>query len=201
MAIKIGITGGIGSGKSSVSGLLRVMGVPVYDCDREARRLMHSDDAIRRGLVALAGEAVYGADGQLDRRYLATFMFGHDERVAQVNALVHPAVRADFRRWAEERRAEAVVALESAILFEAGMKGDVDAAVLVYTPFDERLQRTMARDGATEEQVRARMASQMSDEERLPLADYVIHNAERDAVTPQVVALIEEINYRNNNKN
>lgn len=201
MAIKIGITGGIGSGKSSVSGLLRVMGVPVYDCDREARRLMHSDDAIRRGLVALAGEAVYGADGQLDRRYLATFMFGHDERVAQVNALVHPVVRADFRRWAEERRAEAVVALESAILFEAGMKGDVDAAVLVYTPFDERLQRTMARDGVTEEQVRARMASQMTDEERLPLADYVIHNAERDAVTPQVVALIEEINYRNNNKN
>lgn len=190
MSVRLGITGGIGSGKSGVSGLLRVMGVPVYDCDGEARRLMNDDAAIRAAITALAGPDAYTSDGRLDRRYLASFMFGDADRVTAVNAIVHPAVRADFRRWAEERSACEVVAVESAILFEAGMEGDVDAVALVYTPREERLQRTMARDGTTEEQVRARMDSQMSDEEKLPLADYVIRNAEHDAITPQVRHLL-----------
>lgn len=190
---KIGITGGIGSGKSGVSGLLRVMGVPVYDCDREARRLMNDDPAIRADITALAGSGAYTPEGPLDRRYLAAFMFGSADKVEAVNAIVHPAVRADFRRWAAEREAFDVVAIESAILFEAGMKDDVDAVVLVYTPREERLQRTMARDGATEEQVRARMDSQMSDEDKLPLADYIIRNAERDAITPQVQQLLTQL--------
>lgn len=193
MAIRLGITGGIGSGKSGISGLLRVLGVPVYDCDREARRLMNDDPTIRSGIIALAGAGAYTSDGQLDRRFLAAFMFGDADRVAAVNAVVHPAVRADFHRWADERDAFDVVAIESAILFEAGMRNDVDAIALVYTPRDERIQRTMARDGSTEAQVRARMDSQMSDEDKLPLSDYIIRNAEQDAVTPQVFQLLTEL--------
>ena len=190
MGVRIGITGGIGSGKSGISGLLRVLGVPVYDCDREARRLMNEDAALREAITALAGADAYAPDGALNRRQLAAFMFGHADRVAAVNAIVHPAVRADFRRWAEERCDHEVVALESAILFEAGMRDDVDGVALVYTPLKERLQRAMARDGATEEQVRARMASQLRDEDKLPMADYIIRNAEQDAVTPQVVHML-----------
>lgn len=193
MTFRLGITGGIGSGKSGVAGLLRVMGIPVYDCDSEARRLMNTSDAIRQGLIALVGPEVYinrstGVQ-TLDRRLLADFMFGHAGRIAAVNALVHPAVREDFRQWTARHADSGVVALESAILFEAGMKDDVDAVVLVYTPIEERVRRTMARDGITEQAVRARLASQMTDEEKLPLADYVIHNAEADAITPQVMRL------------
>ena len=129
----------------------------------------------------------------LNRRLLADYMFGHPERIAAVNALVHPAVREDFRQWTRRHASQPLVALESAILFEAGMKDDVDAVVLVYTPIDERVQRTMARDGITEQAVRARLASQMTDEAKLPLADYVIHNADADAITPQVMQLIERV--------
>ena len=99
MAIKLGITGGIGSGKSCVSNLLRVMGVPVYDCDKEASRLMNSSEKIRRELIRLAGSDVYDEQGGLNRRLLAAYMFGHADRVEKVNAIVHPSVREDFSRW------------------------------------------------------------------------------------------------------
>ena len=217
MTFRLGITGGIGSGKSGVAGLLRTMGIPVYDCDSEARRLMNSSASIRQGLIALVGPEVYIGTTELQnvgtadiqnsvnpkiresvnpvlyRRLLADYMFGHPERIAAVNALVHPAVREDFRQWTRRHASQPLVALESAILFEAGMKDDVDAVVLVYTPIDERVQRTMARDGITEQAVRARLASQMTDEAKLPLADYVIHNADADAITPQVMQLIERL--------
>ncbi|MBO7468293.1 MAG: dephospho-CoA kinase [Bacteroidaceae bacterium] len=193
MAFKLGITGGIGSGKSGVSELLRVMGIPVYDCDKEASRLMHQSPEIRRQLTLLAGEGVYDENGMLNRKMLASFMFGNESRVRAVNAIVHPSVRADFRRWAEEKAHLPFVGLESAILYEAGMKEDVDAVVLVYTPAEERLQRAMARDNVPEEQIRRRMNSQMLDENKLALADYVIRNAENDAVTPQVLELLQSL--------
>lgn len=194
--LKVGITGGIGSGKSGVSELLRIAGIPVYDCDSEARRLMNTSLTLREALTALAGEDVYASDSHLNRRYLADFMFGHPERVNAVNALVHPAVREDFSAWTERQGAD-IVGIESAILFEAGMREDVDVTVLVFTPRDERIQRAMARDGATEESVRARLASQMPDVEKIPLVDFIIRNAEADAITPQVMELIKELkNYK-----
>ena len=203
--LKVGITGGIGSGKSGASELLRIAGIPVYDCDSEARRLMNTSPTLREALTTLAGEDVYASDSQaadaqtgkvLNRRYLADFMFGHPERVNAVNALVHPAVREDFSAWTERQGAD-IVGIESAILFEAGMREDVDVTVLVFTPRDERIQRAMARDGATEESVRARLASQMPDVEKIPLVDFIIRNAEADAITPQVMELIKELkNYK-----
>lgn len=195
--VRICITGGIGSGKSGVSELLRVMGVPVYDCDREAKRLMTDDGAIRQALEQLvqSPEPLYDDRGALNRRLLASYIFGHPDRVQAVNAIVHPAVRADFRRWTQEREDEghAVAAMESAILYEAGMEHDVDKVVLVYTPREERIARTMERDHATRESVLARMESQMSDEEKLVRAHYIIRNAEADAVTPQVEALMKTL--------
>lgn len=199
-AYRLGITGGIGSGKSGVSSLLRVMGIPVYDTDAEARRLMQSSPAIRSALVALVEPEVYGADGTLQRQRLAEYMFGNPDRVAAVNAIVHPVVRADFRQWALSSEEADVVAVESAILIEAGMEADVDAVAVVITPEEERVTRAVARDGATPQQIKARMANQLSDNDRLPHARFVIRNAEADAITPQVVALVDEIRNKLNIK-
>lgn len=185
----IGVTGGIGSGKSVVSCLLRLMGVPVYDCDSEAKRLMCQSAEIREALVEAIGGEVYRADGQLNRTHLASYMFGHAERVEQVNRIVHPVVRADFRQWAR-LSGKRVVAVESAILFEAGMEADVDSVWLVHASEDIRLQRAVLRDAAHEQAVRARMQSQLSEQEYVQRADKVICNDGKCSLIAQVEALL-----------
>ena len=188
----IGVTGGIGSGKSVVSRLLRLMGVPVYDCDREAKRLMCESAVIREALIATVGAEVYDASGKLNRVYLASYMFGKAERVAQVNYIVHPVVRADFRTWAQQS-GKAVVAVESAILFEAEMDADVDAVCVVHASESVRLQRAILRDGSNEKAVRNRMQSQLSEHEYMERADVVIHNDGAHSLIEQVVSLLERI--------
>ena len=185
----IGLTGGIGSGKSVVSRLLRLLGVPVYDCDREAKRLMNEDVEIRTALVAMAGEDVYHVGGALNRAYLAAYMFGDEGRVQQVNRIVHPVVRADFKRWAHSS-GKSVVAVESAILFEAGLEEDVDSVWLVHAPAEMRLQRAAKRDDVHEESVRKRMQHQLSENEYLQRADNVIRNDGAASLIEQVAQLL-----------
>ena len=185
----IGITGGIGSGKSVVSQLLRLMGIPVYGCDIEAKRLMSQSEEIRAELVRIVGDKVYGSDGQLDRDYLAAYMFGNANHVAQINRIVHPCVRADFRQWVQQADKD-VVAVESAILFEAGMDADVDAVWVVSAPKEIRLQRAVLRDAAHEQAVRARMQSQLSEQEYVQRADKVICNDGKCSLIAQVEALL-----------
>lgn len=189
---RIAVVGGIGSGKSVVSRLLALMGVPVYDSDTRAKQLMNRDEGLRTALVGAIGDRVYGADGMLDRAYLASYMFGYPERVAQVNALVHPAVRADFRAWAHDTGAP-IVAVETAILYEAGMDADVDAVCVVYAPVELRMQRAMQRDGADEDSVSRRMSSQMPDEQLLSRATHVICNDGRRSLIAQVTQILGKI--------
>lgn len=188
----IGITGGIGCGKSVVSRLLRLMGVPVYDCDSEAKRLMHTSDAIRKALVEAAGSQTYDATGRLDRAYLASYMFGNEERVALVNSIVHPVVRADFKDWAR-RANNVVVAVESAILFESKMESDVDAVWVVHASEEVRLQRAISRDKASEDAVRNRMRCQMSEQEYVEHADDIIYNDGSRSLIAQVQTLLNKI--------
>lgn len=188
----IGVTGGIGSGKSVVSHLLRLMDVPVYDCDREAKRLMCESVAIREALTEAIGAEVYDAAGQLNRLYLASYMFGDAERVAQVNRIVHPVVRADFKAWAQQS-GKSVVAVESAILFEAGMAADVDAVWAVHAAEDVRLQRAVKRDASHAEAVRSRMRSQLSEQEYVERADKVVCNDGSCSLIQQVEQLLSEI--------
>lgn len=190
----IGVTGGIGSGKSVVSRLLRLMGIPVYDCDREAKRLMLENADVRRALVSAVGEGVYAADGQLDRVYLASYMFGNAERVALVNAIVHPAVRDDFRQWAQ-RIGREIVAVESALLFEAGMDADVDTVVYVYAPEAVRLARAIQRDASNESSVRRRMQSQLSEQEYMQRADNVICNDGSHSLIDQTLCLLRSFTH------
>lgn len=188
----IAITGGIGSGKSYVSVLLQAAGIPVYNTDNEAKRLMLSDEGIRQELIALLGEGVY-TDGALNKPMLASFLFAGPENAARINAIVHPRVKADFRRWMEEQEGQEIVGLECAILFEAGFADTVDAVVTVYAPESLRVERAMKRDGATEAQIRARIAAQMDDEEKCRLSDYIIYNDGSISLENQLSALVAQL--------
>ena len=193
-AFRIGITGGIGSGKSVVSRLLQTMNIPVYSSDEEAKRLMQADAEIRAGLKALVGEELYGSGVGLNKALLASFMFGHAERVAQVNAIVHPRVRDDFRRWAgKQALSVSLLGIESAILLEAGFRDEVDAVVMVYAPEDVRIERAIRRDAASRESIVKRIHSQMDDEEKRKQADFVIVNDGETPLIPQVLALIASL--------
>jgi len=174
----IGITGGIGSGKSYVSALLQEhLGIPVYDCDKEAKRLTATNEEIRHQLIQLVGPEVF--DGQtLNRKCLADYLFADAGNARLVNAIIHPAVMKDFQRWREEQQ-EPLVALESAILFESGFNDNVDYVLFVDAPIDVRLRRAMQRDTATEEQIRARMQMQQPELHRSQ-ADFIIDNSKAD---------------------
>lgn len=189
---KIAIIGGIGSGKSVVSRLFRMMGVPVYDCDSEAKRLMNTDTALRSALIKAIGAQVYGADGRVDRTFLASYMFGHPDRVALVNSIVHPAVRAHFTAWAANAQTQ-VVAVETAILFESGMDADVDALLVVYAPDELRLQRAMQRDGADEQTIRRRMESQMPSDQLLARTTHIIYNDDTASLIAQMGQIIGQV--------
>lgn len=192
MTIKIGITGGIGSGKSVVSRLLEIMGVPVYISDSEAKRLTQTDRTIREGLTGLLGEEVY-AGGVLNKPLLASYLFGSPEHARQVNGIIHPRVKEDFRIWARRHADSRIVGIESAILIEAGFASEVDKIVLVYAPEEVRIRRAVARDASPREAIQRRIASQMSDEKKREQADFVIVNDGEAPLIPQVLQLIASL--------
>lgn len=175
----IGITGGIGSGKSYVSAILQEkFGIPVYDCDMEAKRLTASNEEIRQKLIALVGPEVFDGN-KLNKQLLADYLFADVEHASKVNAIIHPVVLQDFKRWTEEQHEKPIVALESAILFESGFNEMVDKVLFVDAPEEVRLRRAMLRDTATEAQIRARMKMQRPELHRLQ-ADSIINNNQTD---------------------
>ena len=179
MAKIIGITGGIGSGKSYVAAVLQErFDIPVYDCDREAKRLTATDADIRQKLIALVGDEVFRG-GILNKKCLADFLFASPENASQVNAIIHPAVLTDFAKWSREQQQHEVVGLESAILFDSGLDGMADRVIFVDAPEEVRLRRAMLRDTASEEEIRARMRMQQHDANRRQ-ADFVVDNSTAD---------------------
>lgn len=190
---KVGITGGIGSGKSTVCAILAEFGVAVYDSDSRAKRLMNEDNTLRERLVERFGSEVYCAEG-LNRIYLAERVFSNPEELKALNAIVHPAVMDDFDRWALEQEGSYVV-LESAILFEASLDRRVDVSVAVMAPEELRIERAMQRDGAQREQIVARMNNQISDQERVERAKYTIVNIDIDNLRSDVEQLHRRLSY------
>lgn len=175
---KVGITGGIGSGKSTLCQLLTAFGASLYDSDSRAKSLMAEDEKLHDALCDEFGAECYNDEG-LNRSFLASKVFGDEEALRRLNAIVHPAVRADFRRWAAEQRSEYVI-LESAILFESGFDSEVDTTIAVLAPMEERLRRTVERDGVSREDVLRRISHQLSDDELHSRADRTIVNLRRD---------------------
>lgn len=188
--LRIGLTGGIGSGKSTVARMFAALGAPVYDTDAAAKRLMNTSPKLTAGITGLFGSASY-RDGTLDRAYIASRVFADKGLLGSLNAIVHPAVTADFEEWAAAREAEGCpyAIHESAILFESGIAGLMDRTVTVAAPVEVRVARAVARDASDPDKIRARIANQMDDAERESLADYVIRSGERDLLMPQVLEL------------
>ncbi|MCM1313341.1 MAG: dephospho-CoA kinase [Bacteroides sp.] len=190
--MKIGITGGIGSGKSYICDKLRRLGFPVYSCDYEAKQLMVCDACIIDGVKRLVGDKAYTQSGEIDRAVIANFVFSGADNVRQMNAIVHPRVKAHFEAWARQCNAEFVF-MESAILFESGFDDVVDKTVAVYAPKNVRLLRAMRRDHATEAQIVSRMNSQMDEDEKRGLADFVIVNDSVADVDGQIQNMLDAL--------
>jgi dephospho-CoA kinase len=190
---KVGITGGIGSGKSTVAKLLSERGVAIYDSDSRAKALMMGDAALRAQLIEAFGAECFCGE-ELNRRWLADRVFTDGEALKRLNSIVHPAVMDDFDRWAEAEEGDYVV-LESAILFEAGLESRVDVAVSVLAPRDLRVERAMARDGASREMIEERINNQMSDDERADRSKYVVVNIVLDDLEEDVEQLHRRLSY------
>lgn len=193
--ISIAVTGGIGSGKTFVSNLLKERGIPIYNSDDEAKRLMLSDDGIRQDLVTLLGKDVY-RDGVLNKPLLVSYLFSDADNAARINAIVHPRVKADFQRWLSEHQDVEIAGMECAILYEAGFQDAVDCVLMVYAPEVLRIERAMKRDGATEKQICDRIAAQMDDEEKRLRADFVVYTDGSIPLEVQLSELIKQIKTR-----
>jgi len=186
---KIGITGGIGSGKSIVARYLEIRGYPVFYSDSAAKKLMEHDSAMRKVIIELFGEAAFTPTG-LNRAHLASCIFTNPNLKRQLESLVHPAVRNAFKSWAEKQHTT-LVFNEAAILFETGGEQYLDEVWLVVSPEEIRLKRIASRDGHALEQIRERMNSQWSDERKIPLASHVIYNDEHQSILLQLEKLLE----------
>lgn len=190
--VKLAITGGIGSGKSVVSRIMNILGVPVYDCDSNAKRLMVSDGFIASELKRMFGEECYEEDGTLNRQYIASCIFTDKQNIKRVNSLVHPVVKRDFELWATRQNAE-LVAVETAILYESGMVGAVDKVLVVWTDRETAIKRVVERNAMNRNQVENRLDNQMSTDDLLLLSDYSLYNDGDEPLLPQVIDLIEQL--------
>lgn len=188
---RIGLTGGIGSGKSYIAGVLEKMGYPVYYSDERAKLLTDTHPEIRTGLISRFGDQIY-SEGILNKKELAAYIFNSEPDRIFVNQLIHPVVRADFDRWCAEQNT-ALVFNEAAILFETRAYQQFDATVLVIAPHELRMQRIMERDRCTVEQAEARMKSQWSDEQKIPLATCIVMNDGKSPLLSQLEGVIASL--------
>lgn len=186
--VKVGITGGIGSGKSTACKVFSFLGIPVFEADLVAKQLMNSDPEIRLQLIHLFGPPVYLPDLTIDRKYLAGIVFNNLPLLAQLNAIVHPVVHRDFEKWCSEQYSDYIIH-ESAILFESGFHKLMDKTIAVVANENERIDRVMKRDKITEEMVKQRMKNQLSDNEKIKLADFVIGNNDDELIIPQIIEI------------
>ncbi len=187
--LEIGLTGGIGSGKSTAAKAFEAVGYRVYYADDRAKQLYDENATLRLEMQQLLGNDIYGADGKMQRQVLASRIFADKALLAQVNALVHPAVQADYEDWLQAcppNYNKKAVLKEAAILFEARTNTGLAGVIMVYAPKQTRLERVQARDAAARAQVLARMANQWSDAEKIARADFIIYNDGQHHLLPQI---------------
>lgn len=189
---KIGITGGVGSGKSIVCHVFKLLGIPVYEADERAKWLTQHDPILRNDIIRLLGQAAYDQLGNYNRAYVAAQVFSHPDRLAALNALIHPRVHADAARWVQQQAAPYVLR-EAALMRAAGDHNDLDAVVVITAPLALRMQRVRLRDPQrSESEIRAIIDRQISEEARLQLADHIIVNDGTELLIPQILQLDEQ---------
>lgn len=188
----VGLTGGIGSGKTTIANMFHELGVSIYIADVEAKMLMHTSHDIKNELIEAFGEETYD-DGELNRSYLSNIVFNQPEKLQQINAIVHPRVGQHFKDWYVARSEETYIIKEVAILFENGSYEHCDKIITVVAPLETRFQRLLERDQTTREAIQSRMNNQWTDAEKIVLSDYIIHNEDLEKAKEQVVKIHQEI--------
>ena len=191
MARRLGVTGGIGSGKTTVCRIFKVLGVPVFVADVEARRIMNNDPSVRQEINGITGKDLY-TTGELDRKELARLIFNRPELLHRVNAVVHPAVLRIFDDWASKQEVPYVI-MEAAILFEAKADMFVDRVASISAPVEERIGRVMGRNELSREEVMERIKNQLEDDEREEQSYYVINNADNEMIIPEILKIHEDM--------
>lgn len=198
MTLQIGITGGIGSGKTTICRIFETIGIPVYYADIEAKRLMVTDKELINKIKSLLGDESYLQDGTLNRAYVASQVFGNAKLLEGLNALVHPAVHKDADRWHQQQKNAPYTLKEAALIFESGNHLALDAVITVFADRETRIQRVLKRDQIDREAVAARIDAQLSDEEKVRMADFVITNNGKELLIPQVNIIHQQLIQRNN---
>lgn len=190
--ISLGVTGGIGAGKSTICQLFRLLQIPIFDADKEAKRLNNESPTLRQFYTDLIDESLY-IDGKLDTKRLAAVLFSDEEKRNRINAKVHSELAERFRMWLDANKHHEIVVLDAALLFEAKFDAFVDFSVLVYAPEKLRIQRATARDGVSEDSIMQRMRAQMSEEDKIKLSNYIIFNDDEHSIIHQTLTLIDEL--------
>lgn len=190
--LKVGITGGIGSGKSTVCKIFEALGIPVYYADDRAKWLMVHHPALRHAITQLFGEQAYEEE-KLNRAYIAQIAFNNPKKLQKLNAIVHPAVHQDGVNWNNQQTGVPYTLKEAALIFESGSYKQLDKVITVFAPKELRIQRIMARDNSSREAIEARMSKQMPEEEKLERADFIIYNDGRQSLIKQVLAIHEQL--------
>jgi dephospho-CoA kinase len=189
--LKIGLTGGIGSGKSTVAKIFEVLGIPVYYADDAAKRLMNEDENLKQSIIKYFGEESY-INNTLNRAYISKQVFNNAEKLAALNSFVHPATINDAEQWMKKQKTYYAIK-EAALIFESNIHQNLDYVIGVGAPEELRIARTMQRDSITKEDVIKRMKNQMDEAEKMQRCDFIIYNDEQKAVLPQVLALHEKL--------
>lgn len=192
LPLRIGLTGGIGSGKSLAASIFRILGIPVFEADMAAKDIINTDLFVRKELTSLFGSEIYSKEGSIDRKQLASVIFNDPQALALVNQLVHPLVSQSFDEWAQKQKSEYVLQ-EAAILFESGFYRLMDSNILITAPEEIRISRTMERDHTSRENVITRMRNQWDQEEKGKLADYIIINDETHFLIEQILETDKKI--------
>jgi len=187
--LKIGITGNIGSGKTTVSKVFEVLGIPVFYADEAAKNVMTADEILIGEIKMAFGAASYFDDGSLNRKYIANIVFNNQAQLAKLNSIVHPAVFRTFDNWVANIKDAPYVMKEAALLFESGSYKMCDKTIMVDAPLELRIKRVMQRDGFSREEILSREARQFTEEKKVAMADYVIKNDDTQLVIPQVLGL------------
>ena len=189
--LRIGITGGIGSGKSTVAHIFNVLGIPVYDADAAAKKLMSEDEMLKKSIINAFGTGSY-IEGELNRKYLSEAVFNDENKIKLLNSLVHPATIKDANEWMKKQNAPYLIK-EAALIFESGSDKFLDKIIGVKSPLSLRTERTMKRNHLTAEEVESRMKFQMNEAKKMELCDFIIENNEKEMLIPQVLHLHEKL--------
>ncbi|MEO8854496.1 MAG: dephospho-CoA kinase [Ginsengibacter sp.] len=189
--LRIGLTGGIGSGKSTVAHIFNVLGIPVYDADAAAKRIMAEDEVLKKSLLNAFGENAY-TNGKLNRKFLSEVVFKDENKINLLNSLVHPATIKDANEWMKKQNSPYLIK-EAALIFESGSDKFLDKFIGVRSPLSLRIERTMKRNNITAEEVEARIKFQMDEDKKMEFCDFIIENDEKEMLIPQVLLLHETL--------